>query len=71
MIGDVIVVAGPEEIGNTFGYSGHFVPEGRWAACCIEEYVDGGVGPSTIDGVLYRSAEKAEVAAEAYRRKKT
>ena len=62
MIGDIYIVEGPEEIGNTFGYSGHFVPEGRWAVVEVGEFVNGGVGPQSLDGVLYATKEDATAA---------
>lgn len=61
---DAYVVAGPAEIGNGFGYYGTEVPEGGFVVVADGEYVNGGFGPSTIDGTLYRTRERAEAAAK-------
>ncbi len=56
------VVEGPAGAGNQMGYfSQDLVPEGGFiVACDCDEYANGGSGPKTADGVLYKSRARAE-----------
>jgi len=55
---------GPAVIGNRFGYYGVTVPEDRWVIVEDGEYTNGGYGPSSVDGKLYKSEEAARQALE-------
>jgi|GEM_PF-5140006 len=56
------VIEGPTTIGNSFGYYGSHVPEGKFAVVRDGEYANGGCGPSTVDGIRYGSRARAEQA---------
>ena len=58
------LLAGPETIGNIFGFSGHTVPEGKFAIVTDGEYANGGYGPSAVVGRLFDSEAEAEAWAE-------
>lgn len=59
------IVEGPCTIGNSFGYVGTDVPEGRFAVVEDGEFTNGGYGPSSVDGKLYRTRDAAEAAVRA------
>lgn len=67
---DAYVIEGPATIGNQFFRWGVEVPEGGFVVVCDDEYSSGGSGPSTIDGILYGSRERAEAAAKRGQRKR-
>lgn len=55
------VLEGPASCANIFGYfKQDFVPEGRFALVYQGEFANGGHGPITVDGVLYRTRRGAE-----------
>lgn len=57
------ILSGPAGCGNQFGvYHASLVPEGRWCVVRDGEYANGGSGPSTVDGVAYRSLDSAKAA---------
>lgn len=61
------VIDGPCGIGNSFGYyHDDLLPAERFAVCEDGEYANGGSGPSTVDGKMYRTREAAERALAAY-----
>ncbi len=57
------VLAGPADCGSRLGYwqEGR-VPAGAWAVVADGEYANGGHGPSSVDGRLYRDLSAAEAA---------
>jgi len=48
------IIAGPAVVGNVFGYYGTHVPKGFFVVVDDGEYTNGGHGPSTVDGIMYR-----------------
>jgi len=54
------ILEGPVGIGSQFGYWGEWLEEGQYGVVRDGEYVDGGRGPSSVDGHWYRSREVAE-----------
>lgn len=55
------ILEGPASAGNVLGYwKENLVPPGRWAVVERGEYVNGGWGPCSVDGLLYDSREAAE-----------
>ncbi len=61
------ILAGPADCGNIFGYyKKGLVPEGKFAIVTYGEYANGGSGPSSHDGKLYPTKEKAEEAIQKY-----
>jgi len=58
------ILAGPETIGNVFGFYGHLVPDGKFAVVTDGEYANGGYGPSAIIHRLFNSVDEAEAWAE-------
>lgn len=55
------VLEGPAGCGNSFGFfHAGLVPAGKFAVVTDGEYANGGHGPSTADGKLYRTREAAE-----------
>lgn len=62
------VLAGPADLGNTFGYcKPGGLAAGRFAIVEDDEYANGGDGPSTVDGRTYSTREEAEAALQARR----
>lgn len=60
-----IIEGGDEgrDMGNTFGvFRRGLLAPGRFAVVADGEYANGGRGPSTVDGVAYRTRERAEAA---------
>ena len=56
------IVSGPMTIGNTFGFYGSSVPDGYHAIVYDGEYTNGGYGPNTADGKIYKHLAKAKEA---------
>lgn len=54
------VIEGPMMIGNVFGFWGVMVPAGKFAVVEDGELSNGGHGPRTVDGKVYRYRSKAE-----------
>jgi len=60
------VLEGPADCGNVFGFwKAGLVKDGKCAIVENGELANGGHGPSTVDGKLYRSREVAEAAIRA------
>lgn len=63
------IIAGPRGLGNVFRfYSRELLPDGRYAIVRDGEYTNGGQGPSTVDGKMYRSEAAAREAMWSHRR---
>jgi hypothetical protein len=57
------VLKGPSDCGNVFCFQKqNLIPEGKFAVVEDGEYANGGWGPSTVDGILYSTAEKVTCA---------
>jgi hypothetical protein len=54
------IIEGPQEMGSQFGYSGEFLPEGKFAVVFDGGYTDGGYGPISANGIRNASREGAE-----------
>jgi len=60
------IIEGPADAGNSFGFFKRgFVPVGGFILARKGEYANGGFGPSTVDGKLYKTREHAESALRA------
>lgn len=53
------ILQGPTTIGNSFGFWGVYVPSDRWVIVEDGDLTNGGFGPYTVNGTVYRSAERA------------
>ena len=57
------ILQGPHGMGNQFAaYHAALLPAGRWAIVTHGPYANGGQGPISADGKMYRSLEDAQAA---------
>jgi hypothetical protein len=55
------IVEGPRGMGNVFGhYRANLLAKERFAIVEDCEYANGGYGPSTVDGIAYKTRQNAE-----------
>jgi hypothetical protein len=55
-MGQIYVIAGPADAGNTLGiFRRGLIPAGRFAVVRDGEYANGGHGPIAVDGRLYNT----------------